>query len=259
MEWRIRAEIREIKRFYDREIRSPFIIGSQGASGAGLADTGDRSLEILEALSARPFYPATLLLGFCSLYSIKVKQDHAQAFGYFQKATEQSCEHKKCAVALCQMAECFYYGYGTEKAEQEAVKWYLESAALHYSQAQYNLGYCYFYGKGVDKNIALGQHYYGLSSAQNNPFGQNSNGYCHELGYGVQKDAQKANQLYEAAANQGYLPAMFNYARNLSRGSGVEQNVQKAIYYFKMAAELGHAAAKQELDELVKVQGLMQA
>jgi len=58
-------------------------------------------------------------------------------------------------------------GKGITKNESQAVKWYEESAKLHYPKAQYNLAVMYLYGRGVEKDKSKAKFWF--EKTQKNP------------------------------------------------------------------------------------------
>ncbi len=54
---------------------------------------------------------------------------------------------------------CYYYGKGTEKDYQKAVKWFEKGSDRELIACDYFLGLCYYYGQGVEKDLALSYAY----------------------------------------------------------------------------------------------------
>lgn len=83
-------------------------------------------------------------LGNCYYEGIGVKQDYAQAFDWFQKATERNEQAK------LMLAECYFKGNGVKKDCVHGFKW-LEEVAKS-PQAQLKLAIRYYFCKEIEQN-----------------------------------------------------------------------------------------------------------
>lgn len=68
------------------------------------------------------------------------------------------------AEAQYRLGLAYSMGYGVEKNDVEAVKWFLKSAEQGNAQAQNILGVCYAIGRGVERNYEVAVRWF-LKSA----------------------------------------------------------------------------------------------
>jgi TPR repeat protein len=90
-----------------------------------------------------------------------VKQDYAQAFGWWHKAAVQGF-----AAAQFNLGALYDGGQGVQQSHVEAAKWYRKAADRGHGGAQLNLSVSYFNGKGVPKNEKLAYFWCLVSCAQ---------------------------------------------------------------------------------------------
>lgn len=96
-------------------------------------------------------------LGDCYRLGHGCAQDFDKAFDCYKKALRDKYNPQK---VYNNYAMCYYHGCGTEKNQEEALKWLEKSASYGYSAGAYNLASCYLYGVGVEKNDELAQKLY---------------------------------------------------------------------------------------------------
>ena len=94
-------------------------------------------------------------------------------------------------------------GLGVEQDRAKAVSYYLTSAELGFSSAQFNLGLAYYGGKGVGR------------------------------------DAEKTRYWWQQAAERGHAVAQYNLAAILWSGDGVAQDQALAMHWFREAKSNG--------------------
>lgn len=56
------------------------------------------------------------------------------------------------AAAQYSLGNCYFYGFGVDKDQREAVKWLRKSAEQGYALAMNDLGHCYYSGAGVERD-----------------------------------------------------------------------------------------------------------
>lgn len=66
-------------------------------------------------------------------------------------------------LAQYNLALCYVWGVGCQKAPKEALGWYLKAASQGYADAQYNLALCYRNGFGC--SVDLDSTFYWLNKA----------------------------------------------------------------------------------------------
>lgn len=104
----------------------------------------DLPIDELRALAEEGNSLAQASLGIRYFYGEDVEIDYAEAFKWFQKASDQDN-----FMGQNGLANCYRSGAGTNKDETRAFELFLKSAQQGYAPAQYNLGVCYAIGSGI--------------------------------------------------------------------------------------------------------------
>ncbi len=151
------------------------------------------------------------------------------------------------ARAQCNLGYCYYWGYGVEENDEEAVKWYRLAAEQGYAVAQHHLGYCYHEGNGVAKDYNEAVKWYRLAAEQGDADAQCSLGECYDEGEGVAKDYNEAVKWYRLAAEQGDVTAQVYLGYCYENGNGVAKDYNEAVKWYRLAAEQGIATAQNNL------------
>ena len=194
---------------------------------------------------------------FCLAKYYKDADDDVKAFTYFKHGAEQDNPD-----SMIELAKCYYYGDGTAKNQQQAMKILQDDLLEDNSKAQELLNEWL-----DDCNIRIDIH-----NVQEPSDSQLRDPYCNihtdirnlqvevnrgkteaeyklgELylhGIGVEENWQKAYELSARAALKGHLAAQFNTAYCLYEGCGVKRNTCKAEAAFKqIKSPLHREAAK---------------
>lgn len=238
-----------------------------------------KNCKYLEALkflqqAAKEKYPAAyLLLGWLYAKSGRVgpanqtlsKQWYEEAGKYFSWFKAQA--ETKDAQAVCNLGHCYYYGYGTPKDAEEALKFYRRSNT---TDADLHAGHCHRCGHGVSRNqkynidhsgvsvelyksaaekgnveamVIMGKFYRGyiLGPYRGNLFGKGFNSR-----YLIIEKATAVSYFRDATA-KGYAEGQYQLGLCYKRGLGVAKDTNLANKYFKMAADQGHWKAKGEM------------
>ena len=192
------------------------------------------------------------------------------AVASFKKAAEAGN-----ASACCNLANCYYYGIGVAKNDNEAVKWYMKAKDRD-ARAFRGLGSCFLNGYGVaaDVKTALQLYQKGLVAGDGragNPLGlyqldqndaqnavaafqkgselgsgtaYNNLGVCYQRGFGVPKsDTEQAFILFQSGARLKSGIAWYNLGRSYLKGMGTKEDPEKAFRCFKKSAEEGYSKA----------------
>lgn len=176
---------------------------------------------------------------------------------YEQKAFNLFCEaaEEGFTAAKCRVAECYLYGYGINKNEEAAFKWYNEAAQEDSVDAMYAIGL--FYQKGLNpcEHDAQKAFEYFKKSADNGlPAGMRALGYCYIFGEGVLKNNDYGLKLLLKAANHNDPEALAFLGDCYYYGNyGVERSYEKAFEYFQRASELGDIQATAKLGHCYQV------
>lgn len=142
------------------------------------------------------------------------EMDYDKAFKYLLKHSEDK-KFKKNSNATWALGYMYFWGRGTERSDEEMVKWLEYSAKKNSIYALYWLGENYYYGE-----------------------------------YGVEEDEKKAFKMIKESARKGYAVAQYFLGEHYEKGEGLRQSNRKAIKWYKKAAAQGSAKAKQRLKTL---------
>ncbi|KAF9478548.1 HCP-like protein [Pholiota conissans] len=69
-------------------------------------------------------------------------------------------------LAIYEVGQCFFHGWGVPKDQKMAVSYYAVAAKLGDADAQADLGYCLANGKGCKKDKKTAAHWYRSAVAQ---------------------------------------------------------------------------------------------
>lgn len=138
-------------------------------------------------------------------------QENVTDFESIREAVEQGI-----AEAQYDCGKCLLYGWGVEKDEAEAVKWFRKAAEQGLPQALNELGACYFDGKGVTQDEAEAVKWFRKAAEQGDAGAQLNLGLCYRQGRGVEKNDAEAVKWYRKAAEQGLAQAQTNLAIAIS-------------------------------------------
>jgi len=144
----------------------------------------------------------------------------AKCKDYFKAFERRAKEGKVQAIAT--LAEFYYQGYGVEKNDKLALKYYRKAANRGASRAQYKLGMMYILGEAgthdVDKGIALLTKSVKLYSTGGNKNAAYILGLIYYSDKFGKQDFAKADiWLAEAYSNHHYgIPEVIGYMRSLN-------------------------------------------
>lgn len=108
------------------------------------------------------------------------------------------------------------------------------------------LAECYYFGSGTNKNDIEALHLCKTAADAGNSVALFRLGFFYELGEcGIVKDESEAAKLYQLSADYGYVIAQFYLGMHYQNGTcGFETDKSKARHYYKMAADQGDIDAK---------------
>jgi len=132
------------------------------------------------------------------------RKDYAAAFPLYLGLAEDFGDHGELVLFV---GHLYYFGRGTQKDEDEAVRWFRRAAELGVLKARLWLAGIY---------IAKGQRL-------------------------------AAREELEEAANLGWAPAMYYLGKMYELGLGVPVDPERASDYFQAAAQRGHVFAERQL------------
>ena len=105
--------------------------------------------------------PASALAGFDEGKAAFESEDYSVALREFRPLAEEG--H---GGAQFYLGTCFAKGFGVERDNNEAAKWYIKSAEQGDMDSQYAIGFMYFKGHGVNKNYLAGFQWNILAALQ---------------------------------------------------------------------------------------------
>jgi TPR repeat protein len=73
---------------------------------------------------------------------------------------EQTKDKTARAEALYNLGDHYWYGFGVEEDNNEALKYYREAAELGYADAMNAIAWCYSQGYGVERNLDASYEWY---------------------------------------------------------------------------------------------------
>jgi TPR repeat protein len=133
----------------------------------------------------------------------------------------------------------------------EAHKKFLSAADLGSAEARNMLGILYDNGFGVQRNQAEAMKWFEAAARDEYPPAMFCIGVLYRDGRGVSQDLCEAAKWIRKAADKGNDEAQFNLGVMYFRGDGVPQDTQQAGRWWRLAAEQGNANAKQNLSLLM--------
>lgn len=173
---------------------------------------------------------------------LKKQKNYEELFAYLSEFAKSEIPE-----ALNELAECYYWGLGTEKDYTKSFYYDNIAANLGNADSIAVLGFDYEHGVGVvtdqNKAISLYQQAVSLGSTR----GMTYLGQCFENGTGVNKDCEMAVTLYRQAAEQGYARAQRILGLCYEKGTGVPEDKCKAVYWYKKSAEQDNKVAQRWL------------
>ena len=166
--------------------------------------------------------------------------DYATALSVLQPLAAQG--H---AMGQYQLGIMYYFGYGVEEDDAEAMKWFRKAAEQGHAMAQNHLGDMYYYGYGVEEDHAEAVKWFRKAEAQGHAEAQFNLGVMYAKGYGVEEDDAEAVKWFREAAEQGHAKAQFSLGAMYSDGYGaVQKDVDEAVKWFRRAAAQGDSKAQ---------------
>ncbi|MCI7212461.1 MAG: relaxase MobL [Ruminococcus bromii] len=196
----------------------------------------------------------------------------------FQLANDLSTRNGEICRKL---ADCYYYGHGTDKNIDNAIMWYGISAdSFQDSMASYKLGQINLHGcENIETDKTLGYFYceqafylfknefengkffdrllngekelfYSEKVSKSEAYKEYLMGLMFLKGDGLKKDFSNAYESLLLAATNGYTHANYYIGNMYYCGLGFEQSYENALNYYKKAAEKNDNYAKCKVAEM---------
>ncbi|KAF9974588.1 hypothetical protein BGZ73_001986 [Actinomortierella ambigua] len=149
--------------------------------------------------------------------------------------------------AQIELASRYEKGYGVNRDDSEAFRWYLKAAEQGSTEAQNMIGDFYYSGRGTPKDLVAAAHWTWKAAEAGDPKAQTCLGVMYEEGKGVERDDVKALSWYRMSAVQGYATAQFNLAVMYHKGNGVNRDDVEAVLWYQKSADQGNVHAQRNL------------
>lgn len=163
------------------------------------------------------------------------KKEYLSALQEFKPLAEQGSADAQNALGVM-----YENGFGVEKNDGQAIRWYRQAAEQGNENAQFNLGV--LFDNRQDYTEAV--RWYRKAAEQGNKSGQARLGSLYVLGQGVAADKVQAIQWFRKAAEQGQAGAQYFLGFAYSGGYGLSKDEVQAVYWYRKAVEQGHADAQ---------------
>ncbi len=165
------------------------------------------------------------------------------------------CFSKPNSNRIGQYCLATYYDY--ERDRKKAFEYFKLSAHQGFKRGQTGLANYYRFGYGTEKNEELAIKYFQLAIAQDDRYAKfHLSEMCYELANRCsRKDPEKSFKYYKLVAD---LKGSYQHeaevivAHFYKKGDGVTINLEEAIKYFKLAADAGEPHAQVELASYYK-------
>lgn len=192
-----------------------------------------KAIEWYEKAIANDNIQALIEMGDYYLYDYDRLGQFDKAFPYYRKALDDDLVTEGLGI-------CFACGYGTEKNEAEAFKYYLMAAEDGYTRAMYRTALCYYKGWGIKENPE--EAYRWMADAARNEITPAAY-YLGKMllnGEGCTPDIETGLQWMRKAADNDDEDAQYEMGNCYLLGKGVEENADMAMEWFEKAADNGH-------------------
>ena len=176
---------------------------------------------------------------------------------YFGRGTTRSLEeamkHYRIAAdsgdarAMANIAAVLR-GMDDPGSDEEAAAWMRKAAELKDASAQFALGVMSFEGRGMAKSYEEAAKWMRIAADQGFPEAQYWLGMMHIDGKGVEKSKEKGLGLLKTAAEKGSIGAQMDLGRYYEEDEG---SPEEAARCYRMAADQGDAWAMWQLGTLI--------
>lgn len=162
-------------------------------------------------------------------------QEFASAYFWFSMASKQ-----KEKDATYELANAYFYGYGTKKDEKKALKCYQEAFEQGYLDAAKNIGAYLFYHPELDTNGEMAIAW--LFQIKDKEDAE----VHYMLGFLLEKQNRlnEALEFYLLSAKENHVEGALKIGQFYEEGNETTTNLEQAIFWYEKAALLGNEEAK---------------
>lgn len=138
-----------------------------------------------------------------------------------------------------EIADMYYFGYGTDKDLKRSVHWLTVSSEKGNFRSINKLAGFYYKGIGVEQDFNVALILYKQAAEIGEPYCQATVGNHYYSGKCIGQDYYEAVKWYRKSAEQGFAPAMTNVGYAYQFGRGVPLDEKVAVKWYKKGAEAG--------------------
>ena len=109
------------------------------------------------------------------------------------------------------------------------------------------IGLFYYNGWGVQKNESEALKWFERAANHGNVYGMYNSGFFYREGRGTELDYVKAKEYFEKAAAADHLQSMVELATAYKDGFGCQKNYQEAFRLFTLASDKGDAYSENQI------------
>lgn len=163
------------------------------------------------------------------------KKELTSAYFWFSMASKQ-----KEKDATYELANAYFYGYGTKKDEEKALKCYQEAFEQGYLDAAKNIGAYLFYHPELDTNGEMAIAWlFQLKDKEDAEV-------HYMLGFLLEKQNRlnEALEFYLLSAKENHVEGALKIGQFYEEGKETTTNLEQAIFWYEKAALLGNEEAK---------------
>lgn len=163
------------------------------------------------------------------------KKELTSAFFWLSMASKQ-----KEKEATYELAKAYFYGYGTKKDEEKALKCYQEAFEQGYLDAAKNIGAYLFYHPELDTNGEMAIAW--LFQIKDKEDAE----VHYMLGFLLEKQNRlnEALEFYLLSAKENHVEGALKVGQFYEEGNETTTNLEQAIFWYEKAALLGNEEAK---------------
>lgn len=143
----------------------------------------------------------------------------------------------------------YFFGWGVEQSDINALLWFEKAAASKDATAQYYMGFIFEHGRSVPVDLVRAAVWYKRSALNGDLDSQFNIAYWHLLGITYKKDIDEALRQLSVLATKKHANSLFLLGEILC-STGPKQDISRAIESIIAASELGQSDAQKTLAEL---------
>jgi len=215
------------------------VFGFALIDGVGVETNRERGATFLEQAARLGDTVAMNCLGW-----LKDASDPVLAVGWYRQGADGGN-----AMAMANLASCYWRGHGVAKDEMTAADWYRRAADRGSSLAMNSLGSLYRDSKGTRDHSAARQ-WFRRAAERGNAEAFTNLGWMAFNGEGGQKDPGEALRCFQQGVEKGNTFAMRSLGALYADGDVVEKDFGQALHLWHQAAKLNDVAAQLMLGEI---------